>query len=136
MHGSAEVLWRRTDIPVHQHSSDVADVIEGLVHAGAAASRLLCQLHPRPVSSVCGALDAKVLVRAARVVGGGEDEAAICLAAVAVADHCRHRWRGQQAAHAHPHLRGQPCCLGHAKSFVRLAGGQQREAQASVPTCA
>ena len=56
---------------------------------------------------VRAALDAKVLVRAARVVGGRENEAAVCLATVAVADHRRHRRRGQQAAHAHPHLRGQ-----------------------------
>ena len=50
------------------------------------------------------ALDPKVFVRAAWVVGGGEDEAAIGFAAVAVADHCRDGGRAQQAVLADPDL--------------------------------
>lgn len=51
-----------------------------------------------------GALEAKVLVRAARVVRGGQDEASVGLPAVAGADDRRHRGRRQQAVHTDPHL--------------------------------
>lgn len=49
-------------------------------------------------------LDAKVFIRAAWIVRGGQDEATIGLAAVPVAYDGRHSRRGQQAAFTNPHL--------------------------------
>ena len=49
-------------------------------------------------------LNAKVLVGAARVVAGSQDEATVGLASMAGADHCRHSWRGEETPSAHPDL--------------------------------
>lgn len=105
--GASQLLWRRSTIRSVVPAFTAHSVIRMAVHLATPAAMQQAsswQAERRQSAFAHDAkrsLDSEVLVGAARVVAGRQDEAARCAAATTRANHCGHGWRGHQAINTH-----------------------------------